>query len=54
MNEEHCSGHGVCETSCSKDVCAYARCKCDQGWYGNKCDKPGNFNGIILILFTHI
>ena len=36
-NAEHCSGHGRCEATCTKDSCSNARCKCDDGWKGDKC-----------------
>ena len=36
-NQEHCSGHGTCEATCTKDACSDARCKCDDGWRGDKC-----------------
>ena len=39
---EHCSGHGECEASCTKTSCSSAKCKCEPGWTGNKCETPGN------------
>ena len=46
INEEHCNGHGVCEASCTTETCLNARCKCDPGWYGDKCESLSSFNGI--------
>ena len=39
---QHCSGHGTCDASCTKSTCAQAKCKCDQGWAGAKCEIPGS------------
>ena len=39
--KEHCSGHGTCEATCTKDTCTNAKCKCDSGWTGEKC-QHGN------------
>ena len=38
---EHCSGHGTCEASCTDKTCHNARCKCDDGWTGDKCQLTG-------------
>lgn len=35
---EHCSGHGVCEASCFRQTCSDAKCKCEAGWEGDKCN----------------
>jgi len=35
---EHCSGHGTCEASCNKWTCTDAKCKCNPGWTGSKCE----------------
>ena len=37
--KEHCSGHGTCEATCTKNTCTNARCKCDLGWTGDKCQN---------------
>jgi len=37
--KQHCSGHGKCEADCTKDTCLNARCECDPGWYGLKCES---------------
>ena len=39
VNREHCSGHGTCEATCTKETCTVAKCKCDNGWTGDKCEK---------------
>ena len=39
VNKEHCSGHGTCEAICTKETCTVAKCKCDNGWTGDKCEK---------------
>ena len=36
---EHCSGHGTCEASCFKEKCTNAKCKCQPGWTGDKCES---------------
>ena len=36
---EHCSGHGRCEASCTKTSCSDAKCTCDPGWFGSKCES---------------
>ena len=45
--KEHCSGHGTCEATCNKHTCTNAKCKCDLGWNGDKCQ-----NGKIIILLN--
>ena len=42
-NEEHCSGHGTCVAECSMTYCQAARCDCDNGWTGEKCELPSKF-----------
>ena len=37
-NREHCSGHGTCEATCTTETCTGAKCKCDDGWTGEKCE----------------
>ena len=51
---EHCSGHGHCEASCTKTSCSGAKCKCEQGWTGNKCETPGNLECYIKIVNLEI
>ena len=36
---EHCSGHGTCEATCTLYECTGAKCKCDAGWSGDKCQN---------------
>eukprot|EP00928_Gymnodinium_smaydae_P054119 TRINITY_DN3794_c0_g1_i1.p1 TRINITY_DN3794_c0_g1~~TRINITY_DN3794_c0_g1_i1.p1 ORF type:complete len:3080 (-),score=568.50 TRINITY_DN3794_c0_g1_i1:116-9355(-) len=37
---EHCSGHGKCHSEfCSGTSCMGAKCNCDEGWSGDKCEK---------------
>ena len=38
-NPQHCNGHGTCEASCDSKSCSGAKCVCDQGWTGSKCQK---------------
>lgn len=33
----HCNGHGVCEATCEEKGCSEARCSCDPGFMGDKC-----------------
>lgn len=40
-NKEHCSGHGTCNATCSETKCNEAKCVCDKGWKGDKCELPG-------------
>ena len=35
--KEHCSGHGTCEATCTQSTCTGAKCHCDSGWSGDKC-----------------
>ena len=44
-NREHCSGNGICKvTHCNKWDCFKAKCTCNKGWVGDKCERPpGNF-----------
>ena len=37
-NGEHCSGHGTCEATCTAITCKGAKCNCDAGWSGDKCE----------------
>ena len=37
--KEHCSGHGTCEATCSTKTCEDAKCKCQPGWTGDKCES---------------
>lgn len=46
--KEHCSGHGICEASCTKTSCSDAKCKCETGWTGSKCESLGNWECYIL------
>ena len=36
---EHCSGHGTCEATCTEYECTGAKCQCDAGWSGDKCQN---------------
>jgi len=36
---EHCSGHGTCEATCTQYECTGAKCQCDAGWSGDKCQN---------------
>ena len=38
---QHCSGHGTCHAECSETTCSYAKCVCDEGWTGPKCEIYG-------------
>ena len=38
---EHCSGHGQCTATCTKHSCSNAKCNCEPGWIGSKCEIPG-------------
>ena len=42
--KEHCSGHGKCYASCTTNTCTGAKCICDDGYFGEKCEK-----GIFII-----
>ena len=44
---EHCSGHGECEAICEKDGCTDAKCRCKEGWIGDKCEIPGKSHIIL-------
>ena len=46
---EHCSGHGTCEASCTDQTCLEAKCKCDDGWTGDKCQFQGIETKIIFL-----
>ena len=48
---EHCSDNGVCEADCSQKKCENARCKCNEGFLGDKCQANGMFNVIIIVYF---
>jgi len=44
---EHCSGHGTCEATCTLYECTGAKCKCDAGWSGDKCqNRTGKYANI--------
>ena len=34
---QHCNGHGTCEADCTTSTCTGAKCKCEPGWSGSKC-----------------
>ena len=38
-SKEHCSGHGTCKAICTKYSCTGAKCQCDSGWSGDKCQN---------------
>ena len=38
---EHCHGNGVCEATCEQKGCSDAKCKCYEGYGGEKCEKEG-------------
>ena len=40
--KEHCSGHGTCEAECTTSSCSQAKCQCDTGWTGTKCEISGS------------
>ena len=49
---EHCSGNGVCKAEiCTQSKCQGAKCNCDEGFIGNKCQAEGYF---ILLDINHI
>ena len=48
--KQHCSGHGKCEAVCTKSTCSEAKCRCNKGWIGIKCDIPGSFQKYTLCL----
>ena len=48
---EHCSGNGVCEANCNQKRCIWDRCKCNDGFLGDKCQANGMFNVIIIVYF---
>ena len=48
VSRQHCSGHGTCDATCTRSTCSDAKCKCDKGWAGIKCERKegileGNF-----------
>ena len=43
----HCNGHGECKANCTRDICHSARCECEDGWTGEKCEIPRN----IIVFF---
>ena len=42
--KEHCSGHGTCKATCTQYECTGAKCQCDSGWSGDKCQKNKSHN----------
>merc|ERR1711962_724441 len=36
-NKEHCSGHGTCDARCDQSSCQDAKCVCNKGWKGDRC-----------------
>ena len=43
--KEHCSGHGTCvASSCTQKTCSNAKCYCNPGWKGDKCELKGKYN----------
>ena len=35
---QHCSGHGKCEATCEQNGCTDAKCNCNEGWTGDRCE----------------
>ena len=51
-NGEHCSGHGTCEADCVGPTCSDAKCVCEDGWIGDKCEmKTINLVEAVPIVF---
>ena len=40
----HCNGNGVCEATCEQKGCSEARCRCNPGFMGDKCQINGILN----------
>ena len=51
-NQEHCSGHGTCEARCTAETCTGAKCKCDEGATGQKCELGLFVNFLTFYVFT--
>ena len=56
---QHCSGHGMCNASCNVSSCSNAKCSCNPGWTGDKCEILGNvenyaFFGHLQIIFRKV
>ena len=41
---QHCSGHGTCQAWCNKTSCSSAKCICNPGWTGAKCEIYGRLH----------
>ena len=41
---EHCSGNGKCEAACTRMECSNVKCKCNDGFVGDKCQTRGISN----------
>jgi hypothetical protein len=39
--QQHCSGRGKCQATCTPQGCSGVFCKCDAGWGGKKCNVKG-------------
>ena len=51
---EHCSGHGTCEATCTQYECTGAKCQCDAGWSGDKCQNRKEMMHIYIIVSSLI
>ena len=45
---QHCNDKGECQATCDDDNCYNAKCKCEYGWTGDKCEIPRKYYEIIL------
>ena len=46
---QHCSGHGSCQALCDTKSCFSAKCKCDSGWTGSKCEIYGRHHFVHVV-----
>ena len=49
ITQEHCNGRGTCEATCTQYTCTGAKCKCDPGWSGDKCQNRKKMIAYIYI-----